>query len=197
MRFLVSLLFVLISLPAFAESAVPQKWDIVEEKSTLAFTWKQSGAPATGTFKKFSAEIFFDPDNLADSRVTAEIDIASIDTGYDDRDQDLKSATWFDAGQFPAARFVSTAFRKTDAGYEVDGNLTIREVSVPLSLPFTLTFAEDASGKTTALMKGSVMLERLKFGLGQGEWAETGVIANEVDVEINLLALPAQDSFTP
>jgi polyisoprenoid-binding protein YceI len=101
-----------------------------------------------GTFGDFTADISFDPDNLPAAKVTADIAIQSLDSKDKERDDTAKGRDFFDADSFPKARFESSEFKKTGENtYEAVGNLTIKDVTLPLSLSFTLVFATDDSGK--------------------------------------------------
>jgi cytochrome b561 len=186
-RMLPALLMVLIASPAFAATV---KWDVVPEKSSLTFRARQLGAEFKGGFDRFTADIAFDPDNLADSAVKADVDVSSVNTQATDRDENLKSKDWFDVRQFPAARFETTAFRQTSEDtYEAPASLTIKNITLPVTLLFSLDFAEGDSGKDMiATADGSVTLDRSKFNLGGGGWKDAGVIANEVLVDIHIVA---------
>jgi cytochrome b561 len=185
-RMLPALLLVLFSAPAFAAGV---KWDVMPEKSSITFKAKQLGAEFGGSFDRFTADINFDPDNLSASAVHAEVDISSVNTQAADRDANIKGREWFDAAQFPVARFETTEIRKTgDRAYEASANLTIRDVTLPVILPFTLDIAAESGKESVAIMDGSVVLDRSKFKLGSGSWANTDVIANEVPVYIHVTA---------
>lgn len=181
-------LLAVLLLTAAPALAAPQ-WDMVPDQSKLAFSGTQMGGAFSGVFKSFTPVIIFDADDLAKSKVTADIDLASIDTGDGERDTAAKSRDWFDIQNTPIARFESTGFRKTgDNAFEADGNLTIRSVTVPVVLPFTLDFSSTDSGKQQAVMKGRITLDRRKFKLGQGEWADPGSVGNDIAVDITLTA---------
>lgn len=184
-RIFAVLLFLSLAPPAAAQTpSAPPQWIVDQAQSHIRFSATQMGAPFTGAFKSFSADIVFDPDNLADSRVTAVIDLASVDTQYGERDDSIRGADWFDTSRFPQATFVSSSFTKTDeTSYIAHGALTLRDVSQNIDLPFTLSI----DGKTAA-MTASLPLNRLDFGVGQGKWAETSAVAAEVSVEIDLVA---------
>jgi polyisoprenoid-binding protein YceI len=182
------LLMLLVTSPAFA--AAP-KWEIVPEKSRITFKAKQMGAEFKGGFDRFTADIAFDPDDLAGSAVEVDVDTSSINTQAADRDENIKGKDWFDVGQFPVARFETTAFRKTgDKTYEATGRLTIRDITLPVVLPFSLEIKEQI-----ATADGSVILDRSKFSLGGSAWTDPGVIANEVRVNIHVVA--SRDKAVP
>lgn len=181
----------LLSLPAAArgeEETRARRWNVSVTQSTLTFTAKQMGKEFTGAVKRFTPEIYFDPDDLAHSYAEVAIDVASIGTGDKDRDRAVEQAAWFDTAAHPTARFVSDSFRKTGEGaFAADGTLTIKGASAPVTLNFTF----DLPGGTEQLksvVKGTAVVDRSAFGLGTGDWADTSVIANEVTVHIDLIA---------
>jgi len=101
------------------------------------------------------------------------------------RDKDL-----FDSAKYPTARFVTSAFTRKAAGqYEATGKLTIRDVTHEIHLPFTFQTAQEG-GKAVAWLKGGVTVNRLDYGVGQGDWKDTSVVANEVRVKFELRLLP-------
>ncbi|MDE1151698.1 MAG: YceI family protein [Micavibrio sp.] len=171
------------------EATLTRKWEVVDKDSSIKFHGTQMNAPFDGTVDKFTPVIYFDPDHLDQSHVTVTIDILSIDAQDTERNKNLLGSDWFDAPQFPTARFETTKFTKTgDNAYTADATLTIHGNAVPVQLPFTLDLAKSDSGKEKAVMNGKITLDRSKFALGQGDWADPGVIANEVPVEIKIVA---------
>lgn len=153
-------------------------------KSQLGFSGTQTGAAFDGKFTRFSAAIVFDPDHLDTSHITVTVDLASAATGDVQRDTALPGSDWFDVAEFPKASFVTTAIRKTGQNaYEAAGNLTLRGVTKPLVLPFTLQI-----DGTTAHAVGHVNLVRTAFGIGQGPWATGEWVALDVDVNLDITA---------
>lgn len=183
-------LFAFLFLGAIPAHAGTNEWILVHDKSQVTFTGKQMGTAFTGKFERFKTNIVFDPDHLDASAVTADIDIASVNTEAADRDENIKGKEWFDVGQFPLAQFQTTKFRKTGNNtYEAEANLTIKNISIPVILPFTLNITKSDSDKTElATVDGTVVLDRAKFQLGTGSWADPSVIANEVPVNIHVVA---------
>jgi polyisoprenoid-binding protein YceI len=103
----------------------------------------------------------------------------------------LKGPNFFDVQKFPVARFVSTSVAaKGGDRYEAQGKLTIRDVTRDTVLPFTLAISDDPvqPGRLRATARGRLNLKRLDFGVGQNEWAGTGQVANEVTVDLNVVA---------
>jgi polyisoprenoid-binding protein YceI len=164
--------------------AAPPAWTVDKAASKLTFSSSVSGEAFTGTFKRWDAVIHFDPKDLGHSDVTATIDITSAATGSGDRDAEIPDQDWFWTSHFPRAVFVAKGFRALGPGrYEAPGLLTIRGVSKPLTLPFTL-----AISGASAKMNAGVVLNRLAFGVGQGEWKATDTVPANVAVNVILLA---------
>jgi polyisoprenoid-binding protein YceI len=169
--------------PALAIAA-PATWTVDKAASRLTFTSSVSGQAFTGRFARWDAVIHFDPKDLAHSDVSATIDVSSAATGNGDRDAELPDQDWFWTSHFPRATFVARSFQPAGPGrYVAGGTLTIRGVAKPVSLPFAL-----AINGAAAHMTGAVALNRLAFGVGQGEWAATDTVPANVTVGVDLTA---------
>lgn len=165
---------------AQAQTPAPagKPWVIDSKTSALEFSATQTGKAFKGKFQKFTPVIVFDPANLPGSTIKVTVDVATAKTGDGQRDAALPTPDWFDAKKFPQAKFVSTKIvAKGQGAYEAIGALTIRDVTMPLTLPFQLTMTGD---KATA--KGSVTLQRQKFGIGRGEFATDEWVGFDVAV---------------
>ena len=174
-------------LPASAQAA---SWTL-EDGSAIRFEAYQQSAPVQGGFERFTADIVFDPDDLASSRVAVEIDTASVATGHKDRDATLRSPNLLDVERWPTARFSSASFEHLDGdAYQAHGRLTIRDVQKDVVLPFTLAIADDPGdpGLLRAHATGELAISRLDYGVGQGEWASTATIGEKVVVMIDIVA---------
>ena len=170
-----------------ASADIPH-WSLVHGKSSITFRPKQMGTEFKGTFDVFSAVIAFDPDNLAESKASIHIQLGTAHTGAPDRDGNLKGKEWLDVARFPEAKFETKSIQKAGANtYKAEGTLTIRNISLPVTLPFTLVITSGEGGKI-ATMDGTVILDRSKFQIGTGQWADTSIIANEVPVDIHVEA---------
>lgn len=171
---------------AAAATAMPAwaaHWN-VEPSSKLGFSVIWGGEPLTGSFKRWTADIEFDPSDLAHSRVVATIETGSVVTDYPEGDEGLKGNLGFDIGQFPTARFETTGFRRLPDGSFVAGaRLTIRGITKPLQLPFKLSVQGNHAHVT-----GRAGLIRTDFGVGQGEWAAPEPVAHQVTVTLDLSA---------
>jgi cytochrome b561 len=174
---------------AGAPNAVPG-WIIQKESSTIEFEGVQQGAPFKGRFKNFEGRIDFDANDLAHSKADITIPIDGIDAGNDDRNENLPRKDWFDTARFPEAHFVTTSIEKgLDRNtYVAKGNLTIRDVTLPVTLPFTLDITKNEAGEAIAVMKAETSVNRLDFGIGQGQWKDTKSVENQVKIIISLTA---------
>ena len=169
---------------ATAAAADTTSWKLDPTKSRLGFSGTQTGTKFEGSFTRYSAAIVFDPDHLDSSHITVSVDLASAATGDTQRDTALPGTDWFDIADFPQAKFDTTTIQSRGAGaYEAAGVLTLRGVSHPLVLPFTL----EITG-AVAHASGHVQLARTAFGVGQGPWATGQWVALDVGVDIDIIA---------
>jgi polyisoprenoid-binding protein YceI len=182
-RFAAGLACLLLATPVQSAPA----WTI-EDGSAIRFTAYQEGAPVDGGFGDFTAQIVFDPNDLAASRVAVGIDTASVATGHKDRDTALRSSSFFDVARWPSATFVSERLSHQGGDrYEAHGRLTIRDVTREVILPFQLSIQEDG-GERRADAHGELTISRLDYGVGQGEWASTGTVGEEVVIRLDIIA---------
>lgn len=159
-------------------------WKVDPRKSKLGFSGTQTETKFQGSFTRYNAAIEFDPDHLETSHIAVSVDLASATTNDKQRDTALPGKDWFDVAQFPTAKFETSAIHRKGAdAYEAVGTLTLRGVSKPLTLPFTLEMNE-----TSAHAKGHADLIRSAFGIGQGPWATDQWVAFNVGVDIDVTA---------
>ena len=171
----------LLTSPAWCATA----WTTDATASKLTFIATQAGGEFEGRFTRFAPSINFDPGDLAHSRFSVEIDATSAATGEAERDNTLKGKDFFAVQQWPAARFEAAAFRAVGQGaFEASGRLTLRDVTRDIRLPFS--FKPAADGRT-ATLTGGTTLQRLDFGVGQGEWQDTQWVGNPVRIHFELL----------
>jgi polyisoprenoid-binding protein YceI len=172
-----------ISSAAAAPTATAPAWTVDHSASTLGFAGVAQDSPFTGTFGKWDATILFDPANLGASEATVTVDTATAKTGEADKDGPLLDENWLAAAAFPTATFKTTSIKSTGANaYVADGTLTIRGISQPASLPFTLEITGN-----DAKMKGSMALDRSSFSLGDGAYQDHSVDP-KVTVNVELTA---------
>lgn len=152
---------------------------------TLEFSATQADAKFTGGFGSFHVLLDFDPARPVQGRLDVTVETASIDTQDAERDEILRGPEFFWAGRHPQARYHAARFERAGGGWRAIGDLTIRGVTRSVPVTFTLTQAGAAT-----LMKGSASLDRLDFGLGQGEWASTEWVGDAVEVRFELTLAP-------
>jgi polyisoprenoid-binding protein YceI len=159
-------------------------WTTDTTQSRLEFTATLAGGDFDGTFRRFKADIDFDPDDLAGSRFGVEIDTASADTGDAERDLALKGTDFFAVDRWPSARFAAERFVALGKGrFEALGKLTIRDTTREIRVPFG--FKPVADG-TRAELAGGTAIRRLDYGVGQGEWQDTQWVGDEVRIRFTL-----------
>jgi len=173
----------LTSTAAPVESTDPVHWK-VSPGSTLSFTTSWSGTPVEGRFDRWKADILFGPKALDRSKVTVTIDMGSAKTGDPQRDASLPAPDWFDSTSHPNAVFTASRFTQSGEGrYVAHGTLTLRGVTKPLDLPFQLKI--DGANAT---MNARASLDRIAFGVGQGEFTATDQIPAKVGIRVQLRA---------
>jgi polyisoprenoid-binding protein YceI len=159
--------------------AAPASYRLDPAQSTLSFGFTQAGAQSQGHFVRFDVSLALDPAQPAQGRLDVNVDVGSLDSGDKDRDDTLRGPDLFNVGKYPRARFTSTAITRVDpTHYMAAGKLTIRDITRDLQVPFTLT--------TAGNMSGQVVIKRLDFGVGQGDWKSTEWVGNDVVVSFAL-----------
>lgn len=156
-------------------------------KSRVGFTYQQMGSSVEGEFKRYTANVQFDPAHPEAGHVVFRIYPAGTDAGNADANNELLLPTFFDVRRFPEAMFESTRIQALANGrYDVTGKLTLKGVTRPMST----TAQVKANGSALQLM-GEFHLKRLDFGIGSGIWSDDSVLGNDVRVSYSLRLLPA------
>ncbi len=159
-------------------------WTVDHAQSAIAFSGEQNSVPFEGVFDAWSVRIRFNPSDLGSARIVATIDTASARTGDSFVDGSISSASWLDARAHPEAVFEAAVVRSTGPGaYEAEGVLTLKGVSQPLTLPFTLALEDD-----TAHAEGSAVLDRRAFGLGTDSADNDNAVSPEIAVTVTVEA---------
>lgn len=158
------------------------------DKSKVTFQYKQMGVAMDGHFKKFSAQLSFDPSKPATAQAQIDIDLASIDAGSSDADDEVVGKSWFNVKAFPKASFVSKQIKATAANqFEVSGVLTIKGKSQDIKFP--LKYAAQGNA---GVFSGGFVMRRGDFAIGEGIWAKFDVVANDIQVNFQLTANPGK-----
>lgn len=167
---------------AATASAASSAQTIVPAQSEIGFVSKQMGVPVEGKFKKWTAQIVLDPRKPEVGKVAFVIDTGSASFGAAETDAEVPKAAWFNVAKFPQASFTSTAIKSVGAGkFEVAGQLAIKGSTQNVVVPVNV-----AQSGANSIANGAFTLKRLDFKIGEGEWADTSMVANEVQVKFKL-----------
>lgn len=172
------------ALPLLLPCAMAAAQTVLPEGSEIRFVTRQMGVPVEGRFTRWQTQLQFDPRQPQAGQVAFSIDTRSLAFGAADTEAEAAKPAWFHSAQFPQAQFRSSGVKALGGGrYEVAGALSIKGQTRDVVVPVTLTTGP-AAGQGTAT--GSFTLRRMEFKLGEGEWADLSVVANEVQVRFRL-----------
>jgi len=158
-------------------------------KSEIRFMARQMGVNVEGRFRKWKANIVFLPKDLAKSKAEFDIDLGSIDLASEDSETEVKDRLWFDTAKFPVAHFASTSIRDLGGDkYDIAGQLSLKGIKRQTIVPIAIK--KDAAGNNVA--EGSFTLKRLDYNIGEGLWADTDTVANEVVVRVRMVLPPSK-----
>ncbi|RZL95112.1 MAG: YceI family protein [Variovorax sp.] len=156
---------------------------LVPGYSQIAFVTKQMGVPVEGVFKTFDAQVAFDPHKPEGGTVALQIDVASATLGVPQSDAELPKAPWFNAARFPRASFQSSSIKNLGGGrFDIAGKLTIKGTAQDVVVPVTIA---QTAGQSVAT--GSLTIQRLAFKIGEGEWTDTSMVGDDVQVRFKLV----------
>ena len=178
------------------------EWKLDHAHSTISFAIRHMMVTTVhGKFNNFDAKLKFDPERPGDATVKATIRTASIDTGVEDRDNHLRSADFFDVKTNPEITFESTDVKlKSENEAEVTGNLTIGEVTRPVTIRVSYLGQQvnPFTGTPTLGFEGHVKINREDFGLTWNQALETGgvLVGRDVKITLDLQAVPAEEAAT-
>ena len=168
---------------AFSAQAV-EYTQVQTDKSTIHFTYKQMGVAVDGQFRKFASQITFDPAKPSAAKATFEVELASVDSGAPEGDQEVAGKPWFNTRAFPIAKFVSGTVKPLGGNkVEVAGQLTIKGKTQDVVVPATFT-PQGNSG----VFDGSFTIRRADFSIGEGSWAKFDIVANDVLIKFRITA---------
>jgi polyisoprenoid-binding protein YceI len=172
----------------------PMAWNVDDAHTEINFTVTHFFTPVTGSFQDFDIDLFFDAEDVSNSRVSVQIAVASVDTGKEKRDNHLLSGDFFDAETYPYITFESQDFRSTGNGeFVAAGDLTIKGVSREVELPLRLLGVKQIPAELQQMLggvtevvsfAGGTTVDRGDYGVGTGSWAATLVVGGDVDIDI-------------
>lgn len=169
-----------------------QVWKIDKSLSKIEFVATQKSAPTTGEFKNYELKkLTFDPQNPSEAEVEIEIDTSSISLSNTLVEQTLKSSSWFDVADYPRAVFKAQNFEKLAGdNYKLNGELTIKNITRALQVSLAIeTRNETSTNPHSIKAAGNATISRLNYQIGQGEWASTETLNDEVVLKINITAI--------
>ena len=175
-----------------ATKSAHTQWVIDPNTSKLEFTATQKSSPTTGVFKSLLLNrLKFDPDAPEKAQVEVIVDVASLSLGTQMIEQTLLSSSWFDVQAHQTAKFYAETFESLGANkYRLNGNLTIKAISKPLMVDLLIIKSKDEKiKKETIKATGKAIMSRTAYGIGQGEWASTQVLDDEVTLTIDIRAI--------
>jgi polyisoprenoid-binding protein YceI len=153
-------------------------------KTTVSATFKQMNVPVESKFKKHHVTIDYDAAKPDASKATVEVETASLDMGDPEYNAEVAKKEWFNSAQYPKATFVSSSIKAAGAGkLNVTGKLTIKGKAADVTFPVTV---KTEGGKQ--VFDGAVPIKRLTYNIGEGEWKDTGMVADEVTIKFHVVS---------
>jgi polyisoprenoid-binding protein YceI len=173
-------------LAGFSTAHAAEYGTLVPAQSQVTFTSKQMNVPVDGKFGKFSAVLNFDPAKPATAKAQIDIDLTSIDVGSPEANSEVSGKGWFDVKAYPTARFISSSVTSLGGGrYEAHGQLSLKGKTRDATIAFTFS-----TNGNTGVFDGTLTLMRTQFGIGDGAWGDTSVVADAVPIKFHLVASP-------
>ena len=161
--------------------AAPLPIDLTKSMVTAIF--KQMNVPVDANFTKFNAAVDFDASKPESAKASIDIHIPSFDLGDPDYNHEVQKKEWFNGTQFPKASFVSSKIKPLSAGkFEASGKLTIKGKTLDITFPLNVK-----KEGPVQIFEGSLPIRRLAFSIGEGEWKDTSIVADEVIIKFRIV----------
>ncbi len=170
----------------FSSITAANAWNVDYANSNLKFEAEQAGANFSGEFSQWRTRIVFDPDMPSKGRIETEIELASVDTKDQERDETLATEAFFATSLFPVARFTTSNFELDSVTKKIKSRSTLEIKGRPFPVDFEFEITESESNKT---LIGLARLDRLQLMIGTGEWLDTTWIGQYVDVHVVVSSL--------
>ncbi|MCF8026818.1 MAG: YceI family protein [Desulfobacteraceae bacterium] len=165
-------------------------WQIDKAHSNIYFNIRHTFAVVRGQFDDFTGVVGFHPDRIEDGHVEFKADVASINTGIDQRDAHLRTADFFDAEKFAFMAFKSSRIRHVkDDQYILEGELTVKGVSKQVEIPFAYLGMRENPMDPKQMVAGfeaDFHINRLDYNVGSGKFADMGVVGKTVDITVTI-----------
>ena len=176
-----------LSFGAMGAAGAAQYTTLDSEASSISFGYSQMNVKMDGSFSEMKAtELSFDPASPEAARVVIEVALSSIDAGYDEANTELEKDEWLALSSHPLATFSSTKVESLgDGQYQVTGELSIKGNTKEVTAPFSFK-EEDGAG----IFDGSFTFQRADFGVGEGEWKDFSIVANDIEIKFHVVAKP-------
>jgi polyisoprenoid-binding protein YceI len=171
------LFLILYSHSGITQNKANTEWLVVS--SSITFKIKNAGIVVNGSFIGLNAKINFDASKNVGNFIQASVDAKSIDTDNSTRNGHLKKEEYFNVEKYPKISLISTFFGKDKDGFRGYFNLTIKDKTKQVAIPFTYI---EKTGK--AVFKGSFTINRLDFGVGQSSIILSDNVT--VNIEVNV-----------
>ncbi|MEI7843025.1 MAG: YceI family protein [Gallionellaceae bacterium] len=179
---IINMLCILIALSSGQISALEFK-QVQAGESAVSFGYQQMGVAMEGKFNKFAAQVTFDPAKLVNAQARIDIDLASIDAGSAEANDEVAGKLWFNAKNYPTASFVSSSVKALGGNrYEVSGKLSIKGTTRDVIAPVTFQLAGNRG-----VFDGTFAIKRLDYKIGEGAWADLGTVANEIQIKFHVV----------
>jgi polyisoprenoid-binding protein YceI len=181
--------FILVAILAIAITAQADTWDFDKSHSTIGFTAQHMLiSHVAGKFEDFSGQVMFDGKDLTKGSVEVNIDVNSINTDNDRRNNHLRSSDFFDIANYPTMTFKSTKITMVDdKHFQMTGDLTIKGITKPVTLDCTLNgIITDPMGNTRAGFSATGMIHRHDFNIAWDNKLQDGSYIVGEDIDINL-----------
>ena len=156
------------------------------KKSTVIITIKQLNVPVSAKFNHISGSIDYNPAHPEATKASVDIDISSFDLGDPEYNKEVLKKEWFNAALFPKASFISSSIKPGANGLmTASGKLTIKGRTQEVSFPVRIS--KDGAAN---VFDGTLPIHRLAFNIGEGDWTDTGTVADEVAIKFHVVAAP-------
>lgn len=176
---LLAALTLAITIPVFAAAL-----KVDNDKSSVSIVFKQMNVPVNAKFTKYIANIDYNAAKPETSKAAVTIDLTSFDLGDEQYNKEVLKPEWFNTAKYPKATFSSTGMKAAANGdLVVTGNLSIKGKTVVTTFP--LTIKKEGSN---LIFEGSIPIKRLAFKIGEGDWEDTDMVANEVMIKFKVVS---------
>jgi polyisoprenoid-binding protein YceI len=176
--------YLVLTLCLLSQPCFPSDWQSQAARSKLAYSVNFEQQPISGRFEHFLV-VYRIATDTTPLQLTVTVDVASANMGNSDINETIRESDWFDASHYPQAKFTSSVIEKDpDGNFIANGTLRLKGVKQPVNLPFTWNPVVGQPG--AMLMTGQVVLNRLDFLIGTGDWASDDEIGLSVTVDFTV-----------